>query len=1033
MVNSSALAETFPPNIQLRSISSNDDSNKKISPEEMRYIVPSSFVKEWLAFTHFRTRPVPPTHANNKLLVNYNKKTRNYQAKQNLQSNVHFRHINYKTWALYKTYYPNSSPEIKSLFRDVTDPTKWIIENEHRTAYMRTKSALLRTLNRFKLQRNKRQLLHDGEQPEGTNTANSLRTMHVDSDGMLFQLSNSVFNREQILELVVCLSDSTTPARSSNNNHIVEANFASHFLQYSLGLTSVHPGNCNNYFLLDQIIEHDSWAKKQTLSERSYIIVSERCYSLICFFLPGSGPRIKVASTKEWEIDNFAGSEEEAVINPAVARLMACRSSKNLEAGNLEQEIKIEQKVEEARLIAGKLLASNLAELRHKELLEEQQEDARLEKEVREEEARLMAEKLLQSNLAELRHKEMLKKQQEDARLEKEVREEEARLLAEKLLQSNLAELRHKEMLKKQQEEELLEKEASEAEALLAASAVLSSSLGQRRKSEVEKMQKIIDEEVQQEILSTLLLDKEREKESKPKDAARKIQCFMKAGVARIKKRRKREKLEMELLKAKEIWAAGKMQQAYRSLLAKRKLASMKEERRIKLIELQRAKEVWAATKLQAVYRTRLARKRVNELKEERLRLRREVASLRIQNFWRRIRAKLGLVRNKNAVGKISALWRGKAGRADFVAKRRGADKIASCMRRLAAQKEVCKVKRCALDVPISVKVISLSNLQENGEGGGGGDGRDTVGSVGMGRMSLRQSVTGLVKKGTGDRMSNIRVYVSCFTKGMDRTTSSTKTSKKRGTRDPIYEERLDLCGDGFNGESKLVFTVVAHSKIGAHRFLGQGMLDLNKVLPDGYFAPGNEKTVTCENVELKRYKIPQGDFSQGFSDGGVVMSLNNTESPGCGSLTLVCLPNDSKVTICGWLSMQLVTTGSKLKWGGGNDVVRWETKYCCLAGGVLRIHNSPYRLHETQLTISKEEGGEGVELEVIEQIMEVIKRNSRAEEKEAEKEQKIKEISLKFGKGSGVKLRIVQTRDETWRVDEMNWVRKLRTVFDTN
>jgi len=323
--------------------------------------------------------------------------------------------------------------------------------------------------------------------------------------------------------------------------------------------------------------------------------------------------------------------------------------------------------------------------------------------------------------------------------------------------------------------------------------------------------------------------------------------------------------------------------------------------------------------------------------------------------------------------------------------------------------------------------------LQENGEGGGGGDGRDTVGSVGMGRMSLRQSVTGLVKKGTGDRMSNIRVYVSCFTKGMDRTTSSTKTSKKRGTRDPIYEERLDLCGDGFNGESKLVFTVVAHSKIGAHRFLGQGMLDLNKVLPDGYFAPGNEKTVTCENVELKRYKIPQGDFSQGFSDGGVVMSLNNTESPGCGSLTLVCLPNDSKVTICGWLSMQLVTTGSKLKWGGGNDVVRWETKYCCLAGGVLRIHNSPYRLHETQLTISKEEGGEGVELEVIDQIMEVIKRNSRAEEKEAEKEQKIKEISLKFGKGSGVKLRIVQTRDETWRVDEMNWVRKLRTVFDTN
>ena len=607
------------------------------------------------------------------------------------------------------------------------------------------------------------------------------------------------------------------------------------------------------------------------------------------------------------------------------------------------------------------------------------------------------------------------------------------------------------------------------------------------------------------------MLDKEREKESKPKDAARKIQCFMKAGVARIKKRRKREKLEMELLKAKEIWAAGKMQQAYRSLLAKRKLASMKEERRIKLIELQRAreawaatklqqayrtllakrklasmkeerriklielqrakeawaatklqqayrtrlarkrvnelkeerriklielqraKEVWAATKLQAVYRTRLARKRVNELKEERLRLRREVASLRIQNFWRRIRAKLGLVRNKNAVGKISALWRGKAGRADFVAKRRGADKIASCMRRLAAQKEVCKVKRCALDVPISVKVISLSNLQENGEGGGGGEGRDTVGSVGMGRMSLRQSVTGLVKKGTGDRMSNIRVYVSCFTKGMDRTTSSTKTSKKRGTRDPIYEERLDLCGDGFNGESKLVFTVVAHSKIGAHRFLGQGMLDLNKVLPDGYFAPGNEKTVTCENVELKRYKIPQGDFSQGFSDGGVVMSLNNTESPGCGSLTLVCLPNDSKVTICGWLSMQLVTTGSKLKWGGGNDVVRWETKYCCLAGGVLRIHNSPYRLHETQLTISKEEGGEGVELEVIDQIMEVIKRNSRAEEKEAEKEQKIKEISLKFGKGSGVKLRIVQTRDETWRVDEMNWVRKLRTVFDTN
>ena len=83
----------------------------------------------------------------------------------------------------------------------------------------------------------------------------------------------------------------------------------------------------------------------------------------------------------------------------------------------------------------------------------------------------------------------------------------------------------------------------------------------------------------------------------------------------------------------------------------------------------------------------------------------------------------------------------------------------------------------------------------------------------------------------------------------------------------------LLVCGDDINGNSTISLTVLDHSKIGTHGFLGQAVVDLKSVLPDSYFAPNNAEKVLCEGVKLKRYRLPVPDYK---GEGSI--KINNAE-----------------------------------------------------------------------------------------------------------------------------------------------------------
>ena len=100
-------------------------------------------------------------------------------------------------------------------------------------------------------------------------------------------------------------------------------------------------------------------------------------------------------------------------------------------------------------------------------------------------------------------------------------------------------------------------------------------------------------------------------------------------------------------------------------------------------------------------------------------------------------------------------------------------------------------------------------------------------------------------------------------------------------------------------------------------------MLDLRAVLNDNFFDLSKNNKLSgfkCENIPLQNYKIPCGDFSQGFSDGGLTMKIDDVEKQGTGQINVEFLPCDEKVSHCNWLKV-CSKKGTVFGVGGGVGV----------------------------------------------------------------------------------------------------------------
>ena len=486
-----------------------------------------------------------------------------------------------------------------------------------------------------------------------------------------------------------------------------------------------------------------------------------------------------------------------------------------------------------------------------------------------------------------------------------------------------------KVMSEKENEEKQVEEEIKSEEVQIVAN-VFAGSLVDERKSSMEEKQAELDNEILEDSLA--YFSKPKSKSEDPEyNAANKIQHFLMAKTRKIKMDKKREELRIRA-------------------------------------------EIWAATKFQCSYRTMIARRRVKELKIKREKLRREISSIRLQNWWRINLAKISLSKKKQerrkqvmAINAISKTWRGRTAKLEFQMKKRGCTLISTKIRQINALKQTRKMKRSQCSVPIRIRVLSATKLVEEENEVDDDASVASFASVSSRKSTFRQSMTSALSPKMMNKESSPRVYISGFTGDMAKTTSSAKTGKKRNTNNPIFDETLPLCGDKFCGSSKVVLTVLNHKKVGNHKFLGQAVLDLQTILPDTFFDYKNASVgVKCENVLLKKYKIPCGDFSQGFSDGGVAMKIDGTDADGGGLINVEFLPSDEKISHCGW--MEISSKGSMF---GGNKET-WNTRWCCLIDGRFTSHASPYRLHEIEQELTRDEVI-GVEVEESNKTKEIV------------------------------------------------------------
>ena len=313
------------------------------------------------------------------------------------------------------------------------------------------------------------------------------------------------------------------------------------------------------------------------------------------------------------------------------------------------------------------------------------------------------------------------------------------------------------------------------------------------------------------------------------------------------------------------------------------------------------AYEHWAVTKLQSVWKARKAKARAVGLKKEREKLKEEMSALKVEAMFRTHLAKKAMKKRmqdkelEGAAGMITRVWRGKTARREIQLKGDATIKLSKAIRRIMDKRKVNGCRRLLDSVPMKIKIYNCIGV-------GGGDGKEDDG----GRGSMRMSLTGgrmssLIKKsplGKKGGPPDPRVYVSGFGGQEMNALCLTKTSAKRKTFNPIFNETLVVCGKGLGGTGVLSMTVLDHDKISTHRrveenagmrgaaafanpfahyrFVGQAVVDMKSILPDWYFATDNKKSVLCENVTLKGYKLHIPEY-----DGKGSVKLGNIDKEG--------------------------------------------------------------------------------------------------------------------------------------------------------
>ena len=522
--------------------------------------------------------------------------------------------------------------------------------------------------------------------------------------------------------------------------------------------------------------------------------------------------------------------------------------------------------------------------------------------------------------------------------------------------------LKRKEIEEKEKLDLKLKEEQQEAEAIALVGGALGRGVEGRRKSAAEDCKFKHDELMQKEAALVFSMG-ERNR--------------VRSVTGRLREREGASEEEVREEAASEIQVWWKV-----TWVRKRKERARKEK--------EVAYEHWAATKLQSVWKVKRAKGRVEQLKKERQRLKEEMSALKVEAMFRTHLAKKAMRKRvhdkelEGAAGMITRVWRGKTARKDLKSKSDASTKLIKAVRMMLLKKKVNGIRRLLDTVPLRIKVYNCIAVGDgDGEEEEEGVGRKSRLSLTGGRMSAimkRSPLRSPLGKSGGP--PDPRVYVSGF--GGDDMTSLclTKTSAKRKTHNPIFNETLVVCGKGLSGNGVLSMTVLDHDKISTHRFVGQAIMDLNNVLPDWYFATGNKRSLLCESVSLKGYKLPIPEY-----DGKGSMKIRNVDKEGSGKMTVEFLPLSPSDSHCGFLDISGITSNFSVGLGGGGGGGNnWERKWAVLLGGRLTVHQSPWRLNDISWSIKGvdmedfsvavvegvegEKGGGGQGIGVIHEIM---------------------------------------------------------------
>ena len=289
-------------------------------------------------------------------------------------------------------------------------------------------------------------------------------------------------------------------------------------------------------------------------------------------------------------------------------------------------------------------------------------------------------------------------------------------------------------------------------------------------------------------------------------------------------------------------------------------MKTIEHRKRLAKAKADRAYEEWAAMKFQSCWRTRKARRKVAAIKEEREKMKRDISALRVEAVWRTYQAKKAMRARKEdkevdgAAKFISKVWRGRQAKKEFKGKLGAAGLLVRLARRQIDSRKTAEMRRELGKVPMRVKVVSASGV--------GGQESVWDGDVESRRSSFNPFHS--PKSGTKSKGPNTRVYVSGFENTSMTATGLTKTSVKKGSGNPLYDETLIVGGDNFNGNGTLVLTVCEHSTLGTHKFLGQAVVNLKDVIETSFFKQGGAEgeSVVLEGVGLGRYEREASEAS---------------------------------------------------------------------------------------------------------------------------------------------------------------------------